>query len=424
MDGCSSLSDSNLRSVLNTMSGLKYLWLRGCINLSSIDFVDSMSLVQLNIAETNVADLSYLNDESSIDLASLFVKSTKINDYQFLLKNLCNNAGKWHEGNEDKNGKYNFTRESDPKFLGSTWYYSSLGLILQNSGMTINVPSDVSYFTVGASCANNTWNLSSCSKLKHIMLGGPSGHFILPENIDNLFFDFLGSPTYDFSKCKNLKFITFWYGDFDTRIGDSLETLPDENKLEYLELARCKITNLSFLNKFNTSKLKTLIVRGWNTAVSNKMTTLISSNGLESATNVTYLCIRNTSITGCDNINALENLQTLDLSYNNIGSVSFLSDLVTVTNANLGYNVFSQLPDLSKLNSLNTLSIFGCSNVTDLGPLESLIRDGTTLLRTLNLQDCTGLESVSSSNGYNNEDLIDRLKKAGCTNIITTGTRL
>ena len=87
---CTSLSNEKLIEVLSTLKNIQYLSLEGTSKLTSIEFVDNMDLRALDISGTAVSDLTPLDDNSSLNLKSLRLSSTTINNYQVLLKNLCN----------------------------------------------------------------------------------------------------------------------------------------------------------------------------------------------------------------------------------------------------------------------------------------------------------------------------------------------
>ena len=103
LQNCTNLSSSKINEVLYTMTNLQYLSLAGVTELNNINFVSSMKLVELDIGEANVTDLSPLNGESSKNLKTLRLKSTVVDNYTDLLTNLCNNAGECmkYEKNEE-----------------------------------------------------------------------------------------------------------------------------------------------------------------------------------------------------------------------------------------------------------------------------------------------------------------------------------
>ena len=284
--------------------------------------------------------------------------------------------------------------------------------------------------------------------MKEVYISAEGCKFIFPNSLETFIKEVGGSSEYDFSACAELTKASFWNGSSESSIKKNLSTLPLDNKLNFLEYRRHSLVNLNFLESVNLPSLKTLVVEGWETNdIMNR--TLISCEGVQYVNGLTTLKLRNSYLKDLTGLDSLTNLTTLDLQYNKLDSssqvsniakctnitelylnnnqistISFLSSLTALTTANLSNNSFSQIPNLSNLTSLSTLDISGCTNITDLGPLESLIKNGTTSLRTLNLQNCSGIEGVSSTTGFDNNDLIDKLRKAGCNSITTTGTRL
>ena len=116
-------------------------------------------------------------------------------------------------------------------------------------------------------------------------------------------------------------------------------------------------------------------------------------------------------------------INSLTINDNNISDINFIGNLASLVTVNLSSNSFSNLPDFSKLIQLNSLDLSGCPNLSNLSGLDKLIINEKTTLRILNLTNCSAIEGETST-GYSNSDLIAKLTKAGCSSIITTGTRL
>ena len=430
LKNCTSLSDSKINEVLSTMTGIKYLSLEGTKNLVNISFVNHMKLVQLDIRNTSVVNLTELNDESSENLNSLYLSSTNINEYQTLIKNVFNSGASSAVDDYDR-------------WVGQAGYQGQ-GLILKNSNITVKVPSTVTKFGIGSHCAAVTFDLSACNLITSVYTGGLDGTIILPSSLKTIYKE-VGLGTYDFSRCTELTSIYFITAGDNTWCSENLGTLPLKNSLVSLELTRTGLTNLDFLLNKKFENITTLSVHGYGTH--NKTLGLVDVSGISGLTNLKTLSLYYIGINRLEGISGLENLTSVNvfcddyltdvselqyctgltslrLDNNQISSVSFLGNLTALTTANLSNNSFSQIPDLSNLTSLDTLNISGCTNITDLGFLESLIKNGTTSLRTLNLQNCSGIEGISSTTGFDNNNLIDKLRKAGCNSITTTGTRL
>ena len=435
LKNCTSLSNDTINDVLSTMTGIKYLSLEGTTGLSSISFVDNMNLIELDISGTSVSDLSPLNDDSSKSLKSLRLISTNINNYQKLLENLFNATSAKNSG--------------DGNFWQSGYSFNWEGLMLLNSGVTIKLPSGIEKFSLGSSGGANTYDLSSCNHLLSAYVSNSISSFIFPSSLKSMIQE-VGSPAnYDFSRCLNLESLTFLSNGNEEWSNRVLKTLPENNILNYLEFRRSKFSDLNFLKGLHLPKIESLIIQGWSSSNSIN-TNLISTDGVQFVTSLKKLYLRYSYLKDLTGLDSLTNLTTLDLQYNRLDSssqvsniasctkitelylnnnqistISFLSNLVALKTANLSNNSFSQIPELSKLIVLNSLDISNCLNITNLQSLETVIKvDETTSLKILNLQGCSSIENVSSTTGYDNKNLIDRLKKAGCTSITTTGTRL
>ena len=107
--------------------------------------------------------------------------------------------------------------------------------------------------------------------------------------------------------------------------------------------------------------------------------------GLEHATNLTSLTLPRNNISDLSPLSNLTNLTMLALSRNSVSNLSPLSNLTGLTTLHLKQNSISDLSPLSNLTGLATLGLKN-NNITDISPLESLVNDGTTSLRTLELQ--------------------------------------
>ena len=349
-----------------------------------------------------------------------------------------------------KHGKYSQVHVVDNNSWLSTQSYISIGLLLTNAGTTVKIPNGVKGFSVGTLCASTTFDLADCSNLKSLYLGACAGKFIFPSSLEALRVE-TGRPSYDFSRCLSLENVMLLGGGNDDWAKTSFGSLPAENKLNYIQLKRCDISNLKFLSGFETTELKSLIIGGWSNT-EYVLKNFVSLDGIQSATGLTSLWIRYTYLNDLKGLESLSELLTLDLQYNRldynsnisnisscvkltsldlsnnqVNSVDFMSNLVNLQKAYLSNNLFSSLPsDLAKLTNLEILDISGCKSLTELRGLETLIQisSGKTALRTLKLDNCSLLEEINSSTGFNNRDILDKLKNAGCSSITKSGTRL
>lgn len=434
LNGCTNLTNSKIESVLQTLTGLKYLSIINMPNATTINFARNLKIQELDLRGTNIVDLSSLNSNASSSLEALVLdnKNIPINNYQILLLNVCNNSATNCGGSES--------------FIG-TYGYSNRGLMLLcNFGYTINIPSDAKQFGIGnvAAVGVNTFDLSLCTNLKYAYIhAGTGSKFIMPSSLETIDNETWSDERYDLSRCKNLKFFTKRARMNNSSMEEILETLPEDNSLQNITLCRCSITDLTFLSRFNASKLTTLTISGW-TPYESIVTSFTSTKGIDNATNLTTVKFNYTylsDLTGMDNLKNLknayinyckisditklsgcENLVQLELCNNTINDITPITALTNLSKVDLSYNKISQLKDLSKMTGLNSLNL-GSNSVSDLSLLSKLIKyDGTTTIRTLIL-NLNPIEDVMV-NGFSNIEQLRNLKNAGCTTINIEGTKL
>lgn len=260
LDGCTALSNSKIDSVLTTMIGLEYLSFKNCSGLTSIDFVDYMSLKELDLHGTNVTDLTKLNDSSSQNLKSLRVsrKKVTITNYSTLILNIFNNGSL-------------FSGMDGNSTINKSWYASS-GLMLtdwdsnlQNT-VEISIPSTLtsSEICIGSFCQQGViFDFSKCNSISGVKFSGGGSEFICPSSVTWVHNELPSSDPglgvlFDFSLCSLLT----TYEDFgfasDTTLSSNFSTLPELNRLNSIEIRRGSLTNLSFLVGVNLSSLKSL----------------------------------------------------------------------------------------------------------------------------------------------------------------------
>ena len=163
--------------------------------------------------------------------------------------------------------------------------------------------------------------------------------------------------------------------------------------------------------------------------------------GLEHATGLQRLHLRNNNITNIDSLYASTNLQILDLSENNITNIGVLSKLTSLTSLNLFNNNITNIDSLYTLTNLRTLEagrnrianidslsnltelrglLLNTNRVSDLSPLRSLTRleylglgnNGLTNARIAPLQSLTSLNNyltLSNNIGITNLDSLSTL---------------
>ena len=125
--------------------------------------------------------------------------------------------------------------------------------------------------------------------------------------------------------------------------------------------------------------------------------------GLEAATNLTLIDLRDNSISDLSPLAGLTNLTTLRLGKNSIRDISILAGLTNLTVLNLGENVIADISPLARLTKLIQLRL-DTNFISDISPLARL-----TQLTQLYLQDnsISDLSPLVANTGLGNGDTIN-----------------
>jgi len=117
----------------------------------------------------------------------------------------------------------------------------------------------------------------------------------------------------------------------------------------------------------------------------------------------------------CNILSNLENLQTLELSFNQISDISFLENLTGLQTLDLTSNQISDISFLENLTSLQTLELSSnqISNISfleNLTGLQILVLNGNQISNTSFLENLTGLQTLElSSNQISNISFLENL---------------
>lgn len=101
--------------------------------------------------------------------------------------------------------------------------------------------------------------------------------------------------------------------------------------------------------------------------------------GLQTASSMMILTIRNNNISNINALSSLNNLIGIDLGNNNITDISALSGLTRLSMINLAYNNISYIEPLRNLNDLSDLSLYN-NNIEDISALRNLTNMSTLIL--------------------------------------------
>ena len=138
-------------------------------------------------------------------------------------------------------------------------------------------------------------------------------------------------------------------------------TIPDPNLRAVVETARGKAAGDTII----VADMETLIALHGRPNISDL-------TGLEHATNLTRLVLRDNNITDLSPLAGLTNLTDLRLGNNNITDISPLAGLTNLTWLDLGDNNISDISPLAGLTNLTWLDL-SINNISDISPLAGLV---------------------------------------------------
>ena len=122
--------------------------------------------------------------------------------------------------------------------------------------------------------------------------------------------------------------------------------------------------------------------------------------GLESATNLTAVILRNNNISDISPMAGLTNLRRLDLQGNNISDISPLAGLTELADLLLQDNNISDISGVAGLYILIELNLSG-NNISDISPVAGLTHLGWLNLQGNNISDISPLAGLTNLTGLN-----------------------
>ena len=198
--------------------------------------------------------------------------------------------------------------------------------------------------------------------------------------------------------------------NFGKEIPSSSEgvTIPDANLRSAIEAALGKTSG----TPTTEAEIETL------TYLSAGNTGIRDLTGLEYATNLKNLWLRNNNITDISALAGLTNLTELALWGNNITDISALSGLTNLTDLSLNDN---NITDISALSGLTNLTYLGLSNndITDISALSSLTNLTSLRLGNNDITDISALSGLTNLTylGLWDNSFTDISALAGLTNL-------
>ena len=125
--------------------------------------------------------------------------------------------------------------------------------------------------------------------------------------------------------------------------------------------------------------------------------------GLEGATNLTNVILRNNNISDISPIAGLTNLRRLDLQGNNISDISPVGALTELADLLLQHNNISDISPVADLTILIELNLSG-NNVSDISPVAGLIDLGWLDLEGNHISDISPIAGLTNLTGLNLSD--------------------
>ena len=405
LSGNINLSNNKINEILSTMTGLKYLSLKGIGNLTSIEWIKNVpNLIELDLRGTSVSsdtDIKLLNDYG-INLINLIIDNPniKIEEIEDTLININNNFTTNNLNSWINNG-YEYLRGAI--CLSNSYDFSKLTRLTKWYECQLNV--NGSYYFDFSNCKNMTYFFCySDNKVK------------LPKSITSIHIG-NGAPDIDLSNCENITYIYTENTD-GKKVENSVITLPENNKLEtlYTYIAGISFENLNFLGKFNANNLKNLTMIGYE----QESNGLNNIEGLKYAPNIESFDIHYTNVSSLNGIQYLSKLKKLSAysQFVKISDISYLEGLSELTEVNLSDNKISKICNLSNLSKLNYLNLSN-NSISDLSNLQTCIINNTTSLKRLDLRN-NNIEEYTAS-GTNNVEILNKLKSAGTSEIKIDG---
>jgi len=428
MSGCSSISNADLQAVLSRMKNLKYLYLKNCSNLTSIDFVkgeytDSISgktvkapLSQLDELDlrgvgTSLTDLSLLNSCCPV-IGSLIVNNPNI-DFSGIATTI--------------NGPLftNYTNNSTKrKFASATTWENFGGLVLTGNASNYDLNGSaggnfegITNLAISSNWRSNekngisqsgTLDLSS-TKIEEYYTRSCGYKLLLPNTLKSFYCINL-SKTFNFSTGTELDFCDIDYVASDV----CLTALKDLKKLPIeLKVQRKGLTSFSYLNEtdnegnyiYDSSATLKIAIGFTNNS---NWAYLENLDGFERFQNLTSLKLRPCSqLNNLENITKLSNLIELELYSDKPESCStvylasgtyVLTKLETLTIKNC--STIKNIVGMDRISSLKsvTLSFTSISNISGLSNQVGLT---TLVLNNNKITDLSELDSLITNVGGN-----------------------
>ncbi len=345
LEKCTKLTNEQFNTILKSMTNLKYLTLKDNTTLTSIDFITQdgvTKLIELDLRNTGV------KGENSL---------TNLNTYATNLKTL-----RVSDGSDFKNIVPTIHRL---RWGNCYWYAISLSaLVCSNIDVFkyLEGVKDLEYLYV-AQWGDTIGDESTIIDLRNTSLitasiGGVRANIYFPNSVTYIAMQDGGVPIIE-EDSSNLNNISVIYPHRDmslkTDFFNSLKNAPNLNNLSLARLIYLKVSSLSDYLKDELPSVTSLVLTG---TTDGSQSILKDLQGIELFINLKKLEMDHTSkILDISAIKNCPTLNTVNLTYCNIQSLSGIEGLINLRSLTINNNNVTSLKPLENLKNLTSINL-------------------------------------------------------------------
>jgi hypothetical protein len=267
--------------------------------------------------------------------------------------------------------KLNTIQKTISNLKGGYYWHNDSGLVLADASLYSQLANctNITYLKLTPSWKNSvgyvstkvTVDLSNCTSLETFWIYRVNADFTLPSSVTSVTYGYVskGNGSLDLSACSKLSTLAFSDScGFDILTGalSSLKNNTSVNKITIYGFTT--ITDLSFCDDLATmSGLRTFSLTGWSQRLC-KVTSLEPFTKLSQITNLTLSYF--TQITDLPDMSKMTSLNTLSISYSSLSQVTEsanLSKLASLSNVTLNNNNIIDISGLFSCKAMTTLNL-------------------------------------------------------------------